>query len=273
MKKYLRICAALCVVLLCCSFIAGCGNGTGKETETSTKLELPWENGGKQPSEYTWEEFEALDGTLRVAFQQSFGSMDNFNKWMKAAKGVNTQDPEPENDDDYQLELPWENGGKQPGEYTWEEFLALDGGMQIAFQQSFGSYEAFEQWQQSVNDTQTQVTEPEQELPWENGGKQPQEYTWEDFEALNGDQQIEFQRSFGSIEAFEEWRQRVNGGSTEATESETGMYLPWENGGKQPADYTWDEFLALDGAQQIAFQNSFDSMDEFDVWLQRVHPQ
>ena len=85
---------------------------------------------------------------------------------------------------------PWENGGKQPVEYTYEEFLALTPGQQMAFQNSFGSLEAFDEWLQNA---QGMVTE---ELPWENGGKQPSEFTYAEFEALSPAQQIAFQKSF-----------------------------------------------------------------------------
>ena len=279
MKKYLCLCAALCAMLLCCSLISGCGNGTSNENGASAKLELPWENGGKHPSNYTWEEFEHLDGRLRVAFQQSFGSMDAFNQWMMTVKGVSMPATEPGDEIGCDLELPWENGGKQPSDYTWEEFEALEGGQQIAFQQSFDSYEAFERWMQMVNGGQSQAVESapvvELELPWENGGKQPYDYTWEEFEALEGGQQIAFQQSFDSFEDFEAWMQKQGNpgaGETEPTEEETALELPWENGGKHPSEYTWEEFEALDGGQQIAFQQIFGSIEAFDEWLQRVNP-
>ena len=68
---------------------------------------------------------------------------------------------------------------------------------QMAFQNAFDSFEAFDHW--LVN---AQYTEPE--LPWRNG-KQPWEYTWEEFEALTLEQQIMFQNSFSSVEEFEQW--------------------------------------------------------------------
>ena len=39
---------------------------------------------------------------------------------------------------------------------------------------------------------------------------------------------------------------------------------PWEDGGKQPNQYTWKEFEELTAAQQIAFQNTFESEEEFE---------
>ena len=156
-----------------------------------------------------------------------------------------------------ELELPWENGGKQPKDYTWEEFEALTPAQQVAFQNTFESFEDFEAWMEKAQMLSV-------DKPWENGGKQPKDYTWAEFEALTPAQQIAFQNSFGSTAAFEAWMEKAQFGSTGN---------PWENGGKQPKDYTWAEFEALTPAQQIAFQNSFGSMEEFDKWLTKNQPQ
>ena len=101
---------------------------------------------------------------------------------------------------------PWEQtGAKKPEEYTWEEFLDLDPELQIAFQNAFGSADAFEEWMNRV-----MPTEPEQAAyPWDQpGAKQPKDYTWEEFLALSPELQIIFQNSFGSVDALEEWLDR-----------------------------------------------------------------
>ena len=56
-------------------------------------------------------------------------------------------------------------------------------------------------------------------------------YTWEEFQGLTVEQQMEFQNSFKSIEEFEAWMKSVNP-QEETTAAE--IELPWENGGKQP---------------------------------------
>lgn len=148
--------------------------------------------------------------------------------------------------------------GKQPGEYTWAEFEALSAEQQMAFQNALGA-EAFEAW---LNQAQNPV-EPN---PWDQpGARQPADYTWEEFEALTGAQQMAFQNSFESQEAFNAWLE-------EHLPQETKPAMPWDNGGKQPSDYTWAEFEALTGEQQMAFQSSFASFAEFDAWLQRGNP-
>ena len=229
---------------------SGNTNPSEEQPEIEVILPPPWESGGKQPSEYTWAEFEALSGAHQMAFQQSFGSVEAFDAWMQKAQG--------------KVEiLPWENGGKQPSEYTWAEFEALTAGQQMAFQQSFGSIEVFEAWQQKAEGDEMEKSD----LPWANGGKQPSEYTWAEFEALTGAQQMAFQQSFDSIEAFDAWMQKAQGNGTDKND------MPWENGGKQPSEYTWAEFEALTAGQQMAFQQSFGSIEAFDAWMQKAQAE
>ena len=67
-------------------------------------------------------------------------------------------------------------------------------------------FDGFAQW---MNHAQ-QPTQPP-EMPWEvAGAKQPEDYTWEDFEALTVAQQIAFQNYLGEA-AFETWLNRVLG--------------------------------------------------------------
>ncbi len=170
-------------------------NAQGEPPEE--EIYLPWENGGKQPSAYTWAEYEALNPGQQMKFQDSFGSAELFDEWRQSVQG---------SDPGSDVYLPWENGGKQPSDYTWAEFEALNEGQQMAFQDSFGSFELFDAWMQRA-----QGSDPGNDvyLPWENGGKQPSEYTWAEFEALNEGQQMAFQNSFGSFELFEAWMQRA----------------------------------------------------------------
>ncbi len=223
------------------------------QDDASEHLDLPWENGGKQPSQYTYAEFERLTAAQQMAFQQSFSSVEAFDAWLQKAQGDGGDDT---------TDLPWENGGKQPSQYTYAEFERLNAAQQMAFQQSFGSMEAFDAWLQRA-----QGGSDDTYLPWENGGKQPSQYSYAEFERLNAAQQMAFQQSFGSIEAFDTWLQNAQGGGSD------DLYLPWENGGKQPSQYSYAEFEALDAGQQMAFQNSFGSFEAFDAWLQRVNPQ
>ena len=163
---------------------------------------------------------------------------------------------------------PWEfAGAKQPVEYTWEEFLELPAEQQIGFQNAFASNAAFEAWMDQVFPTEPEETTEPVVYPWEQaGGKKPGDYTWEEYQALSGEEQIAFQKAFSSDAAFTAWMERVQ--PTEPGESET--QYPWEKpGAKQPQDYTWEEFLALSGEEQIAFQN-YMGPEAFEAWMNRV---
>ena len=45
---------------------------------------------------------------------------------------------------------------------------------------------------------------------------------------------------------------------------------PWENGEKEPSEYTWEEFLALDDNPKEAFVESFANPSDYDKWLEKV---
>lgn len=204
---------------------------------------VPWENGGKQPEEYTWEEYEALSPSLKELFFDYFTTHEDFDAWLQDAQK--------------QVYLPWLNGGKQPWEYTWEEYEALTTAQKEAFFDAFGTTEAFDRWMRDVNG----ATEPV--YPWENGGKQPWKYTWEEYEALTPAEKEAFFDSFDSIEAFDAWLETAQNAYNEC---------PWENGGKQPWEYTWEEYEALSPAQKELFFDSFASLDDFKAWMERVNP-
>ena len=256
--------------------ISGGGSGSIEYPDNNNNEEevlyIPWENGGKQPSEYTWAEFEALSPALQMEFQKYFGNIDAFDAWMQKAQGNGNEAPE-ETQEPYPWEIP---GAKQPSEYTWAEFEALASDYQIAFQNAFSSIDAFEAWRQKVqgNTNEEPGEEPGQQegsYPWEKtGAKQPSEYTWAEFEALAPEHQIAFQKAFDSIDAFDAWMQKAQGNGNEGSGGAVETY-PWEKtGAKQPSEYTWAEFEALSPEYQMAFQKAFDSIDAFDAWMQKA---
>ena len=155
----------------------------------------PWElPGGKKPQDYTWTEFEALTADQQMAFQNYLG-VDAFAAWLNKVQGQEQEQP---------AANPWESlGAKQPADYTWAEFEALTAEQQMAFQNYLGE-DGFEDW---LNRVQNQT----EKNPWEvPGAKQPQDYTYEEFEALTVAQQMAFQDYLGE-EAFEAWLNRVLG--------------------------------------------------------------
>ena len=210
---------------------------------------IPWENGGKIPSAYTWKEFESLSPALQELFFDWFDTAEDFDAWQKRAQN-----------DGGAADAPWANGGKQPDEYTWAEFQALSAEDQELFFQWFESAEDFAVWQQ-----QAQNDGGIADAPWANGGKQPDEYTWKEFESLSPALQELFFDWFETAEDFAAWQKRAqnDGGAADA---------PWANGGKQPDEYTWAEFQALSAENQELFFEWFGSADAFQAWMERVQP-
>jgi len=211
-------------------------------------------------SDYTWEEFSALSDQEKLAFSQKFEG-DDFEKWLGEVKPQETTPEET---------MPWEQGGKQPDAYTWEEYEALTPGQQMGFFNWFDSVEAFDAW---MNRAKPQETEPESlpegAMPWERGGKQPDAYPWEEYQGLTADEQMAFFYWFASVEDFDAWMNRVNPQETEP-ESESEGAMPWEQGGKQPDAYTWEEYEALTAEQQMKFFYWFDSVEDFDAWMKKA---
>ena len=212
----------------------------------------PWDApGAKQPKDYTWEDFEALTTTQQIAFQNYLG--EDFGNWLKKAQEKPVEKP---------VVNPWDApGAKQPKDYTWEEFNALTADQQMAFQNHLGSA-GFETWLNNVLEDQTSAPAKN---PWDaTGAKQPEDYTWEEFNALTAEQQIAFQNHLGPT-GFEAWLDNtLEDPIVEPAKN------PWDApGAKQPEDYTWEEFCALTVAQQMAFQKHLGEIG-FEAWLNSV---
>jgi len=207
-------------------------------------IEKPWEHEETPPQDYLWEEYNALTAEQQIAFLKSFESIESFDSWL--------QENEPKN-----FEIPWAEEKKKLEAYTWEEYNAFTAEQQMAFQNSFDSVDSFSTWMQ-------QAQREESDIPVENNDEAIKAYTWEEYERLTAEEQMEFQRSFASIEDFDRWLQKVQN---------EGSANPWETDGKQPKDYTWKEFEALTVAQQMAFQRSFASIDAFADWVEVNQPK
>lgn len=143
MKRYFNIILCIIVLSVILLVLPSCTNNNeatidnAATVDQATEKPLPWEIGGKQPIEYTAEEFKALSPVEQEAFAESFESVKAFEEWEKKSGYDGSQ----------QVELPWENGGKKPSEYTFEEFEALSGPLQEAFAESFDTVEDFENWE------------------------------------------------------------------------------------------------------------------------------
>lgn len=274
MKKILVI--VMVLAMLCT--LAGCKGKTAdaEKNEITTAVEKeqgnltgkPWGNGGKPIEEYTWEEYLELGGELQEAFYEAFESAEAFDAWLNRVN----PDENKHVAETVTVEKPWENGGKAVEQYTWAEFEALNGAQQEAFFEAFVSAEAFEAWRNRVNPGENLQVEETMvvERPWENGGKAVDQYTWAEFEALSGAQQEAFYETFESAEAFAAWRNRVNPDKTVQEQESAQAKMPWENGGKTIEEYTWEEFESLNGEQQEAFFEAFESVEAFEMWMKKA---
>ena len=213
----------------------------------NTVFDKTWDKSGRQPNEYTWEEYQALKSEDQEAFYQWFGSVYAFEAWMDAAKP----------DESTSYGLIWNKSGKQPNEYTWEEYEALSPEDQEAFYQWFGSVGSFEAWMEAAKPDESASST----FVWNKSGKQPNEYTWEEYQALSSEDQEAFYQWFGSVDAFEAWMESVK------PDESTSSCLIWNKPGKQPNEYTWEEYQALSPEDQDAFYQWFSSMDAFEAWM------
>lgn len=216
-----------------------------KETEP----DFHWDEPGKEPDAYTYEEYLALTSEQKEAFYQWFASVTEFESWLHQAQA-----------EAFTTEPPaWNEQGRQPDEYTWAEYQALTPEEKDAFFLWFASKEAFEAWMNSAKPEDT-PEEPE----WDLSGKSPKDYTWSEYQALSPEKQDAFYLWFGSVQAFEAWMESVKPDETDpVTES-------WNKPGKQPDEYTWEEYQALTPEEQDLFFLWFDSVDAFEAWLNRT---
>ena len=217
-----------------------------KSTE-STEAAPEWGKQEKLPSAYAWAEFQALTSEEKDTFFAWFGSLEAFEAWMNSVKPTQPTEPTPE----------WNKPGKLPNEYTWEEYQQLTKEEQDVFFHWFESVADFEAWMEKA-----QTEAPAEPAPeWNKPGKLPNKYTWEEYQVLTPEEQDAFFHWFGSINAFEAWMDSVK--PTEPTESAAG----WNKPGKLPNEYTWEEYQALTPEEQDAFFLWFGSVEAFEAWM------
>lgn len=144
-----------------------------------------------QQYEYTWDDYMAFSDKQLNLFVDSFDDFQEYNKWVDENYPITT-----EIDSDAEI---LENKYT----YTWSEFLALSDEMKERFIESFETSEAYEQWYNYANKQDTV-------LPWENGGKQPEDYTWLEFMDLSDTLKECFVDSFRTSEDYERWYESVS---------------------------------------------------------------
>lgn len=212
--------------------------------------EYRWDEHGKQPDAYTWEEYQALSSEKQEAFYQWFESKSDFECWMEKAKDKEGAPTFP----------VWNKPGKQPDEYTWEEYQSLSYEEQDAFFLWFHSREDFEMWMNAAKPVPIAPTAPIWNLP----GKTPIEYTWSEYQDLSPQDQDAFYHWFDSQKRFEAWMNKAKSDVSETVSTK------WDKPGKQPDEYTWTEYQALSPEEQELFYQWFASKDAFEEWLNQA---
>ena len=237
----LKIVLAVCI-------IGGVAVVLGRNsTEHTVKRELA--AGDDKSSEgYTWEEYQALSLEEQDAFYQAFESDEDFETWLKVTKPA----------EEVSLDLNWKKTGKKPDAYNWEEYQSLSAEDRDAFFNWFASKEAFEDWKDAVEPVENIVI-----AKWNEAEKQPSEYTWEEYEALDAKRQEAFYQWFESTEDFEKWMKTVK------PEEKLVPDLNWKNVGRLPNEYTWKEYQALSLEEQDAFFLWFGSVEAFETWMKK----
>lgn len=220
-----------------------------KETEP----DFHWDEPGKKPNDYTWEEYQSLTSDKKEAFYQWFGSQADFEAWLEHAKSTESEPSLPD----------WNKPGKQPDEYTWLEYQALSIEDRDAFFLWFASEDAFETWMNKAKPAESTQTDPVWKLP----GKKPKEYTWAEYQALSPQDQDAFYHWFSSRKAFETWMNRVK------PDENDSINAIWDKPGKKPDEYTWAEYQALSPEDQELFYQWFDSMDDFEAWMEKAEKE
>lgn len=216
------------------------------QTEKPNQTDKPNQT-GKNPSDYTWEEYQKLSPQEKETFFQWFGSVEAFEKWMDKVKPEETEPTTPS----------WNKPGKKPNEYTWAEYMALSREDQDAFYLWFDSEDDFEEWMEAAKPEETEPTDP----VWSKPGKTPDQYTWEEYQALSQKDQDAFYLWFDSEYAFEQWMKA-------AKPAETTPTTPvWDKTDKKPNEYTWAEYEALTNEEKDAFFLWFGSIEAFENWM------
>lgn len=212
-----------------------------------------WNEPGKEPDEYAWEEYQALSAEKKEAFYQWFASKSDFEGWMEKAKNEETHPT-----------LPiWNKSGKEPKDYSWEEYQSLSYEEKDAFFLWFASKEEFEAWMDAVRPVENAPTVP----IWNHPEKKPVEYTWAEYQELTPQEQDAFYLWFDSQKEFEAWMNKAM--SQESGNAPTS----WDQSGKQPDEYSFAEYQALSSEDQNLFYQWFVSGDAFEEWLNQAEQE
>lgn len=215
---------------------------------------------GRAPSDFTWEEYQNLTPDQQAAFPDYFESLDAYKSWFEAASDSMEIIPL---EDDYL-------NGRDPASFTWKEFTRLTPDQQAEFPDCFESLDAYQAWYQSVCEN---AAENEEEIHLDNDfldGKKPTDFTWEEYQNLTTEQQAVFPDYFESLDAYQSWCESVH--PIEAADTDESILEDDYLNGKDPANFTWEEYQNLTPDQQAMLPDYFESYDAFLEWKDKTEP-
>lgn len=99
-------------------------------------------------------------------------------------------------------------------------------------------------------------------------GKKPEDLSLEEYNRLSPDEKAVFPDCFGNMEQYEEWYCRVVGQATEVIQPDGDVMV--DLGGKEPQEFTLEEYNKLSTAEKAFFPDCFNSMQEYYSWYSRV---
>lgn len=70
-----------------------------------------------------------------------------------------------------------------------------------------------------------------------------------------------------SIYIINAYKENTEDNTNKNVTESVSVTLPWENGGKSPAEYSLEEFEKLTNIQQELFYEWFDSKEDFEQWM------
>lgn len=120
-----------------------------------------------------------------------------------------------------------------------------------------------------------QDNEQSEIMPWEDGGKDPAEYTYSEYLQLTDTQKNAFISWFDNQESFDEWLDSVypkDSTPTDLSGPKSSESSPFA-ADKDIDEYTWMEFQEFTTEQRDAFAKSFDNNDEFQSWLDKKYEE
>ncbi len=153
---------------------------------------------------------------------------------------------------------------RNPEDFTWEEYHALTPEEQAVFPDYFDSYDEYIKWYDDVYEDISKYEEISINDDFLNG-KYPEHFTWEEYQALTSEEQAMFPDCFYSLDEYKRWYESVQ--EDISNYEEISINDDFLNG-RNPEDFTWEEYEALTTEEQAMFPDYFDSYDEYLQWME-----